>query len=429
MRIGGRLAAAIEILEDMQTRHRPAAEALRDWGTSHRFAGAGDRAAIGNIIYDGLRHRAMSRWRFGAGTARADAYGALLSGFGLSLDEIASQLDGDRFAPEPLSSEESERWRQTDPSVAPPAIRANAPDWSEFFFLEGFGEDWVAEATALAARPPVDLRVNTLKADVEKVSRALQKDGVQQTAIARNGLRLAPVTGFGRHPNVQATPEFQKGWFEIQDEGSQIVADLIFAQPKEQVLDFCAGGGGKTLALAAAMDNRGQIHAYDADRGRLAPIVDRIKRAGVRNVQVHSDRTTLTPLEAKMDRVVIDAPCTGSGTWRRKPDAKWRLTEQQLRARQAEQASILDDASAYVRPGGYLVYITCSMFRAENEEQIYAFGERHDGWDLLSAGEVWQDLFGFDKPLPWSEDLNCITLTPAATGTDGFFFAVMQKLG
>ncbi|MCP1198402.1 RsmB/NOP family class I SAM-dependent RNA methyltransferase [Notoacmeibacter sp. MSK16QG-6] len=428
MRIGGRLAAAIEILEDMQTRHRPAAEALRDWGASHRFAGAGDRAAIGNIVYDGLRHRATSRWRFGADTARADAYGALLSGFGLALDEIASQLDGDRFAPTPLTKEETESWRQSDLSVAPGTIRANAPEWSEFFFLEGFGEDWVSEAAGLAARPPVDLRVNTLKADVAKVTRALQKDGVHPTEIARNGLRIPPVKGFGRHPNIQATPEFEKGWFEIQDEGSQIVADLIFAQPKEQVLDFCAGGGGKTLALAAAMENRGQIHAYDADRGRLAPIVERLKRAGVRNVQVHSDRSTLEPLKGKIDRVVIDAPCTGSGTWRRKPDAKWRLTEAQLRARQSEQAAILDEASSYVRPGGYLVYITCSMFRAENEEQIYAFGERHEGWDLLSAGEVWQDLFGFDKPSPWSEDLNCITLTPAATDTDGFFFAVMQKM-
>ncbi len=428
MRIGGRLAAAIEILEDMEARHRPAAEALRDWGLSHRFAGAGDRAAIGNIVYDGLRHRAMSRWRFGAETPRADAFGALVSGFGIPFDDLAGQFEGDRFAPPPPSSEELERWQATDPADAPPAVRANVPDWTETFFLEGFGEEWVAEAAALAMRPPVDLRVNTLKAERPKVLRALQKDGVAPTSIARHGLRIPPVKGFGRHPNVQATPEFQKGWFEIQDEGSQIVSDLIFAQPKEQVLDYCAGGGGKTLALAAAMDNRGQIHAYDADRGRLAPIVDRLKRAGVRNVQVHSNAQDLEPLKGRMDRVVIDAPCTGSGTWRRKPDAKWRLTEAQLQARQGEQAEILDQACGYVRPGGYLVYITCSMFRAENEEQVYAFGERHEGWDLLSAGEVWQDLFGFDKPAPWSEDLNCITLTPAATATDGFFFAVMQKL-
>lgn len=271
------------------------------------------------------------------------------------------------------------------------------------------------------------MRVNTLKADRDKVLKALEKDGAKPTVIARNGIRIAAPRGAGRLPNVTAEPAFQKGWFEVQDEGSQIVADLVFPQPGEQVFDLCAGAGGKTLALSAALDNKGQVHAWDADKQRLAPIFDRLKRAGTRNVQVHGASDDLTGLEGKFDRVVVDAPCTGSGTWRRHPDAKWRLTPQQLEKRVAEQATILDNATRFVKPGGFLCYITCSVFAAENEEQVYAFGDRHQNWSLLSAGEVWQDLFGFDKPQPWSPDMNCVTLTPRSTGTDGFFFAVMQK--
>jgi 16S rRNA (cytosine967-C5)-methyltransferase len=193
------------------------------------------------------------------------------------------------------------------------------------FFEENFDDEWVAEASALSERAPLDMRVNTLKADRDKVQKQLAKFGAKPTKIARHGLRIAPGKGPDRLPNVQAEPAFQKGWFEIQDEGSQIVADLVFAQPGEQVFDYCAGGGGKTLALSAALDNKGQVHAWDADKSRLAPIFDRLKRAGTRNVQVHAADADLSPLEGRMDRVLVDAPCTGSGTWRRNPDAKWRL--------------------------------------------------------------------------------------------------------
>jgi 16S rRNA (cytosine967-C5)-methyltransferase len=292
---------------------------------------------------------------------------------------------------------------------------------------DGFDEDWVAEGKALSERPPLDLRVNTLKADREKVLKALASTGAKPAQIARQGIRIAPAKGAKRLPNVQAEAGFQKGWFEIQDEGSQLVADLVFGRPGEQVFDYCAGAGGKTLALCATMENTGQVHAYDRDKSRLAPIYERLKRAGARNVQVHAPKDDLSALKGRMDRVLIDAPCTGSGTWRRRPDAKWRLSPDALEARMAEQAEVLDSAAAYVRPGGYLCYVTCSVFPEENEHQVYGFGERHDGWELLSAGEVWQDLFGFDKPKPWSADLKCITLTPASTATDGFFFAVMQR--
>ena len=426
MRLGGRVQAAIEVLEDMAARKRPATEALKDWGLSHRFAGSGDRSAIGNLVYDCLRRQASAAWLMGDDSPPSVAFATLMRDWDMTPDHIRQAFEDDRFAPE-IPVEKLEAAASRDTAFADAHVEADIPEWCAASFEENFEEEWVAEAKALAARPPLDLRVNTLKTDRGKVLKALSSTDAKETAIALNGIRIEPGRGARRLPNVQAEPGYQKGWFEIQDEGSQIAADLVFARPGEQVLDYCAGGGGKTLALAAGMENRGQVHAYDADRNRLAPIFERLKRAGVRNAQVHSPKDDLSPLEGRMDRVLVDAPCTGSGTWRRRPDAKWRLTPDMLETRQNEQAAVLEAAARYVRPGGYLVYVTCSVFPEENEHQVYAFGERHAEWELLSAGEVWQDLFGFDKPKPWSSDLKCITLTPASTGTDGFFFAVMQR--
>ncbi|QKV18947.1 RsmB/NOP family class I SAM-dependent RNA methyltransferase [Oricola thermophila] len=426
MRLGGRVSAAIEVLQEILDRRRPAAEALKDWGLAHRFAGSGDRAAIGNLVHDALRKKLSTAYLMDDDSPSSLAFGALWRQWGVSPKEMQELFDGDRFAPE-VPIEVLEAAAKRDFAFATPHVEADIPDWCADLFEENFDDEWVMEASALSERAPLDVRVNTLKADREKVRKQLAKFGAKPTVIARHGLRILPGKGAERLPNIQAEPAFQKGWFEIQDEGSQIVADLVYAQPGEQILDYCAGGGGKTLALSASLDNKGQVHAWDADRNRLAPIFDRLKRAGTRNVQVHAADADLSPLEGTMDRVLVDAPCTGSGTWRRNPDAKWRLQPSALEKRLEEQVAVLDAASRYVKPGGYLVYVTCSLFPQENEYQVYAFGDRHDDYELLSAGEAWQDLFGFAKPQPWSGDMKCITLTPRATGTDGFFFAVMQR--
>ena len=214
-----------------------------------------------------------------------------------------------------------------------------------------------------------------MKAGRDKVAKALAKAGAKPSVIARQGLRIRAGDGAYRQPNVQAEPAFQKGWFEVQDEGSQIVADLVFARPGEQVLDFCAGAGGKTLAMAATMENKGQIHAYDTNKNRLKPIFERTKRAGIRNAQVHGPDDDLSDLTGKMDRVVVDAPCTGTGTWRRHPHAKWKLTRETLEARLTEQEEALSQAAPFVKPGGFLIYITCSILPEENENQIVSFLE------------------------------------------------------
>ncbi|MEJ6782140.1 RsmB/NOP family class I SAM-dependent RNA methyltransferase [Aminobacter sp. Piv2-1] len=426
MRLGGRLAAAIEVLDDIERRHRPAADALKDWGLSHRFAGAGDRAAIGNIVYDALRRKRSAGWLVGDDTSRALGFGALLLEWNQSAAALNQTLDGDKFAPEPLTDAELKSIAERKLTDAPDAVRADSPDWCAPLLERAFGADWVEEGAALAARPPLDIRVNTLKADRDRVIAELEGTQAAPTALAPHGVRIPPIDGSGRHPNVQAEPAFQKGWFEIQDEGSQLAAELAGAAPGMQVLDYCAGAGGKTLALSAAMDNRGQIFAHDSEKSRLAPMFDRLRRSDNRNVQVVARQSELGELSGHMDIVLIDAPCTGSGTWRRRPDAKWRLTDRQLDVRKAEQSAILDAASTYVKPGGLMVYITCSVFDEENADQVEAFLARDRAFSAVDHHALWVARFpGKEGAVRFGRQ--GLSLTPKRSGTDGFYFAAMRR--
>lgn len=427
MRLGGRLQAAIEVLDDIDTRRRPVGDALRDWGLAHRFAGSGDRAAIGNLVYDCLRQKLSLRYLAGSDDNNALVFSLLVNSWKMSEEELRETLDGDKFAPQLPTPEVFAAMASRNLSDAELHVQADVPEWCAPSFEANFDDEWVEEAKAFAKRPPLDIRVNTLKSTREKVLKQLGRPDANPTHIARHGIRIKSTKPFARQPNVQAEEAFQKGRFEIQDEGSQIVGDLIFARAGESILDFCAGGGGKTLSLSATMENKGQIHAYDADKSRLAPIHDRLKRAGTRNVQVHSPNSDLSALVGKMDKVVIDAPCTGSGTWRRRPDAKWRFDEKNLETRIEQQEEVLREAAPFTKKGGHLIYITCSVFPEENENQVYGFVETNPEFEIVSAGEVWQDLFGFDKPTPWSSDMKTVTLTPASTNTDGFFFCVMER--
>ncbi|MGF6173092.1 RsmB/NOP family class I SAM-dependent RNA methyltransferase [Ensifer sp. 4252] len=427
MRLGGRLAGAIEVLEDIEKRKRPVADALKDWGLSHRFAGSGDRSAIGNIVYDALRMKLSHAYLMDSDSATALGHAVMYRQWGFSPERLAAELDGDKFAPEMPSAEMAQAFTTRRLEDAAPHIQGDIPEWVQASFEENFSEDWLDEAKALAGRPTLDLRANTLKATRAKVLKALERSGAEPATIARNGIRIPAGEGASRLPNVTAELSFQKGWFEVQDEGSQIVADLAFPQEGEQVLDYCAGGGGKTLAMSAAMNNKGQVHAYDTDRKRLAPIIERLKRAGTRNVQVHESTDSLAPLAGRFDRVLVDAPCTGTGTWRRRPDTKWRLNQKNLEERISQQEEALASAAQFVRPGGHLIYVTCSVLPEENEAQVYGFCEDNPEFEILSAADIWAGLFGTDKPQPWSADMKTVTLTPASTGTDGFFFCLMQR--
>jgi 16S rRNA (cytosine967-C5)-methyltransferase len=427
MRLAGRLSAAIEILGEVASRHRPVSEALKSWGLGNRFAGAGDRAAIGNVVYDALRRRASHAWAMGSEAPRALVLSVAVRDWGETPAALSAAFATDAHAPAALSEDEAARLASTDPLAgAPDHIRADVPEWAVSSISQGFGADWVAEGQAMAGRPPLDLRVNALKSERPRVLKSLQRFSPQPTLIAPLGVRLAAGRGDSRTPNVQTDEGYLKGWFEVQDQGSQIVAALTGARAGEQILDFCAGAGGKSLAMAAAMENRGQIFAYDSDRTRLAPIYDRLKRNGVRNVQVRPPGSdALVDLLGRMDRVVIDAPCTGTGTWRRRPDAKWKLTPEQVALRVAEQAAILADGVRYVKPGGTLIYITCSILSDENEARVAAFLAANPGFSAAEHRALWTATFG-DAGAPHVSDLG-ITLSPHATDTDGFFISILRQ--
>ncbi len=427
MRLGGRLAGAIEVLADIEARRRPVADALKDWGLAHRFAGSGDRAAIGNIVYDALRMKLSHAWLMDDESATALGYAVMLRQWGKSAEQLSAEFDGDKFAPEPLSEAALSAFASRALSDAPSHIQGDIPDWVQASFEATFGDDWLLQAKALNERPTLDLRANTLKASRTKVIKALEDAKAKATRIARQGVRIAAGEGPSRLPNVTAELSFQKGWFEVQDEGSQIVADLAGAQEGEQILDYCAGGGGKTLAMAATMNNKGQVHAFDADRKRLAPIIERLKRAGTRNVQVHDRAEGLERYAGKFDRVLVDAPCTGTGTWRRRPDTKWRLTQRNLEERVEQQGQALDQAKTFVRPGGELLYVTCSVLPEENERQVRRFCAENPEFSIRPALERWNGIFGTETVKPHSADGETITLTPATTDTDGFFFCAMKR--
>jgi 16S rRNA (cytosine967-C5)-methyltransferase len=427
MRLPGRLSAAIEILGDVADRHRPVSEALKGWGISNRFAGAGDRAAIGNLVYDALRRRASHAFAMGSDEPRALILSVVVRDWGESVDGLVAAFATDPHAPAALSPGEIEQLTAAEPLAdAPDHIRANLPEWTVSRLNGTFGDDWIAEGQGMAGRPPLDQRVNSLKSNRDKVLKALHRLAPEITAIAPLGIRFSAGHGDARTPNVQADEGYLKGWYEVQDQGSQLVAQLAGARAGEQVLDLCAGAGGKTLAMAAAMGNTGQIFAYDSERQRLAPIYDRLKRNGVRNVQVRAPEPgALDDLVGKMDRVLIDAPCTGSGTWRRRPDAKWKLGLEQLAQRASEQRTILADGRRFVKPGGMLVYITCSILSDENDDQVEAFRATHPEFTPLDAMTLWHAAFG-DAPPP-KFTANGLLLTPHRTATDGFFISLLQR--
>jgi len=426
-----RVSAAIEVLGDIETRRRPAADALKDWGLAHRFAGSGDRAAIAGLLYDALRRKASSAFIMGESTPRAALFGMLRLERKLDLGAITNLTDGSRFAPPPLTDAERVRLDAASLDGAPPWIVGDYPEWLDPQLAAAFGDERAAEGAALASRAPLDLRVNTLKATREEAAAELAVLSATPTRWSPLGLRII-LAADARSPAVHAEPAFIKGQVEIQDEGSQLAALLADARPGQQVIDLCAGAGGKTLALAAAMENKGQLYATDDDKRRLAPIHQRLERADVRNVQIRTPRgasDVLGDLDGQADLVLIDAPCTGTGSWRRNPDAKWRVRPGALEQRVKDQAGLLDRAASLVKPGGRIAYVTCSVLAAENGDQIRGFLGRHQAFAALPFAELAAPLgeraFLFRRAvLAMDEGL---LMTPRRTDTDGFFVSVLRK--
>jgi len=421
MRDGGRIDAALAVLKDMDERHKPSRLALKAWGDASRFAGAKDRAFVSGLVLDALRRKRSLGWRMGDDSWRGVLLGVLSLDWGWSSERLAEACADEAHGPGKLTPAEWAALEEPRPLAdAPAPIRGDYPAWLDHHLDRAFGDARAEEGEALAERAPVDLRVNTLKSDIDKVREALADMGAVHVGPLPNTLRIAAPAAAERAAPVEAHPAFIRGWFEVQDTGSQMAAAVADDIRGKQVLDLCAGGGGKTLALAAAMGNKGQIFAFDSDARRMKDLIPRAERAGVRNLQVRTplNKEPLKDLVGKMDLVFVDAPCTGTGTWRRHPDAKWRLSADQLAKRIHEQDSVLSQAATYLKSGGRIVYVTCSLLSEENEDRVAA---------LVAGGEFSVQPIAAPTLSAYVTPHGFLRLSPLSAGCDGFFAAVLVK--
>jgi 16S rRNA (cytosine967-C5)-methyltransferase len=433
MRTGGKISAAIEVLRDVLERHQPLKIALRDWGKRARYAGSKDRAWVSGLVLDALRRRNSIAHHMGHNDPRALILGALRIAWEWNARDIEEACYDDH-GPTPLTNDERSRLiLAPDPSAAP-HVQGDYPDWMTPHMQRVFGPEAVIEAQMMAVRADVDLRVNTLKSDAEKAALPLKSVKAEPSRLLKNAYHIPARDPAEREDSIEGIPAFSRGWVEVQDAGSQIAAAAANAQPGEQVMDYCAGGGGKTLALAAQMQGQGQIHAYDIDGKRLSALVPRLKRSGAHNVQlVHpGEGNALEPLVGQMDLVFVDAPCTGTGTWRRRPDSKWRVKPAQLQKRMQDQREILLAASTYVKPGGRLLYATCSFLMEEDEDRVAEFlagaphfAERDAAEAAIASGALTPH--GADIVRKYRGPAGSVRLTPRRAGTDGFFFALLER--
>jgi 16S rRNA (cytosine967-C5)-methyltransferase len=413
-----RVQSAINIVFELANTALPADRLLQNWARANRYAGSKDRAAISARVYDVLRHRASFAWRMGREDARALVIASLIAE-GADPDTF---FTGEGYGPPPLTAEERAAIAALPCEPAPAHVRGEYPLWLEPELECAFGRELESEMRAMSGRAPVDLRVNPLRAARSEMLVGLRSLGVaaEPTPYSPCGIRIASAEGLGM---LQQSRFFQTGAFEFQDEASQIAAILCGAEPGMHVLDLAAGAGGKSLALAALMGNRGEILAFDTDEKRLKQVGPRARRAGANIIRATDKRGGPIWGNGKFDVVLVDAPCSGSGAWRRNPEAKWRLTPEHLADRIGLQNWLIDDGARHTREGGRLVYATCSVLPCENEDVTDAFLARNPGFHVVPAREIWHSLS--ETEIPGLADH--FHASPAKTGTDGFFVCIIQR--
>jgi 16S rRNA (cytosine967-C5)-methyltransferase len=439
MQPSARLAAAIELLDSIEaaivSRGMPADRIVSDYFRARRYAGSKDKRAISDLVYAVLRSRELLVWALSKGALS-------LSGRSLLLAHLSAHDAGslallgadDGFAPPALSADERagvHALQVLDWCAAPEAAQLNVPGWAEEGLRARFGGGFASGAAALGENAPLDIRLNTLRARGKDINSCINisPEDIEKHKFSPSGFRIKA------RINLGAEKAYRDGLVEVQDEAAQIASSLVGARAGHQVIELCAGAGGKSLAIAAEMENRGQIHAFDISGKRLADFRTRLKRAGVHNIQVirlaaegEGRADALKPFAGSADRVVVDVPCTGSGTWRRSPDQRWRFDTGSLAELNRLQASLLGEAAALVRPGGRLYYMTCSLLPQENEAIIQSFmGYSGSDWQLLDYREVWQETLASEAPETLSSLPSCLQLAPHAHDTDGFFVAVLER--
>lgn len=435
MKEGARLQAVQILLDQILTSTAPADNVITGYFRQCRYMGSSDRRMISQSTYQILRRYEELVWYLQGASSAPSVTGRLLvlayahKMLGLSIPQIQELCQGEKFTLEPLSTLEHlllKEMARLTPESMPLAVRLNIPDWVMPRLQATFGTDLEDAVQALNQPAPFDLRVNTLKTTREAVLQNLRKDRFEAipTPWSPVGIRL------GERRPLSGHTLWKQGHIEVQDEGSQILALLSDAQPGMAVLDFCAGAGGKTLAMAATMCNQGRIVATDVATWRLSRSRERFRRAGANNVEVRVlEEGTLKWLKrqsGRFDRVLVDAPCSGSGTWRRNPDLKRHFTEQDLKELVQKQQEILLRAAPLVKPGGRLIYATCSLFAEENGDQIKIFLEASPHFGLIPISDIWPSVLR--TPFPFEDKANhTLQLAPHTHQVDGFFMAVMER--
>ncbi|HEX4028081.1 MAG TPA: RsmB/NOP family class I SAM-dependent RNA methyltransferase [Rhizomicrobium sp.] len=408
-----RLQMAIEVLDGLAATAQPTDRFLKAWFRTRRFAGSKDRRAIAEQVFSIQRHRARLGHRLGSEDPRALVLAAVLE----AGEEVEALFTGG-YGPASLTDAERAAIAAS-PQPAPAWVLGEYPEWLEPELVRAFGDGLPQAMAALIPRAPADLRVNTLKATRDDVIAALRADGIAATPTpyAPHGIRIAEEV-----PRLFQSSLFESGAFEFQDEAAQIASLLCNAAPDTRVLDLAAGAGGKSLALAAAMQDHGEIIACDVRGEALFELQKRAARAGVsiiRTLPLEHARP-----EGVFDLVLVDAPCSGTGTWRRQPELRWRLTPARLAELTDIQDGLLDQAAALVRPGGRLIYATCSILQRENQDRAEAFKARRPDFLALDLRESWPETGGGDPPPGLSRDFRA---SPGLTGTDGFYCAGFRR--
>ena len=433
-----RIAAAIEILEAAEPSPGELDRVFAAYFRRRRYAGSKDRAFVAARVYGAARRRLRLDWRLGRlgaePTPRARLLVDLARFWNASAEDMAAFFDGSAHAPPSLSGAEAEmleRLRSGGPGGAPMplAARVECPDWIARRLRPVLGDRFEACLSGLAEEARFDLRINpAVQPDREAARRALAREGLdcEPTPLSPLGLRAAT------RRRVEGLAAWKAGAVEVQDEGAQLAAILTGAAPGMQVADLCAGAGGKTLPIAALMENRGRVLAMDVSAERLERAGPRVARAGLHNVERHALKSEndryLKRRARRFDRVLVDAPCTGIGTWRRRPDARSLYGESDLAAMVDLQDRILASAARLAAPGGRLVYVTCSLLAEENEERVAALLARRPDYRALPIREVWRETVEALGGGPCPADGDALRLAPDLHGTDGFFVAVLERL-
>ncbi len=424
-----RLSAAIEILDQI-AKGKMADRVLAAWAKANRYAGSKDRAAIQARVFDVLRNRALYSFALDSLEPRALIQASLLVEDKLAPRDIRALFSGERFAPSPLSEQEEQSLSGAMDRLAstPDHIRLNVPEWVLTELQSAFGDELETELAALNTRAPVDLRVNMLKATRADVRQHLAAENIETEPCNSSpwGLRSKS------NARVTHTKTFNEGLVEIQDLGSQITCLISGVRPGERVVDLCAGAGGKALALSAMLAGEGSVIACDTDPRRLGRLKPRAERAGAQTIETRRlhpfDPNVADPdledLEGLVDCVFVDAPCSGTGAWRRQPEARWQLTPEKLDAYRSAQVEVLIRGARLVRPGGRLVYVTCSLLPSENDEQIDAFLKEITMFQQRDWRSFWPD----GEPMPAAPEGPRLRLTPHRTNTDGFFATILERV-